>query len=129
MKLTTGHAHDLYAALITLDREDTLKFTADVRLKIATNINLLAPQAGAYERARVRVAADLNAANRVLPAEARRSDAELQADLAEGDASMRAAEVEVELKTFTRPDLKLDENQKLGGATLARLMPAIEGLE
>jgi hypothetical protein len=42
---------------------------------------------------------------------------------------LRAAEQGIDLKTAGRADFKLDENARIGGATLARLMPMIEKLE
>lgn len=126
MKLTVGAIHDIFLALTMMDRDEGTKFSADVRFKIGINWNLARPIAEAYERARNRALAGINAADRTLPEGTRRSDAELQADFAEADSGLRAASEDVSLRMFTRPDLKLDENLKIGGIMLARLAPIIE---
>lgn len=129
-KLTTGQVHDLFVAFSLLDREEDLKLTPDVRLKIAININLVKPHAEAYERVRTRALADVNRDNRARDPKERLSEPELQSDYAEKDAALRAAPAEVAgLKTLLKPDLRLDDNPKIGGMILARLWPILDGIE
>lgn len=129
MKLSLGAIHDLYVGLNMLERDEKLKLIADVRIKIAVNISRLKPLAAAYERAGARARADLQAANRELEGKAQRSDAELAADFADINEDLRNKVEDVDLKTFVRKDLRLDENDKIGGITLAQLLPIIDGLE
>ena len=130
MKLTTGNLHSLFVGLIALEDGETLKLTGDVRLKIAINRNLIEPYAAAYERARNRVAADLMKANRALPDKVRRSQNEIEVDLADVDVKMREKEEDVEkIKTLLKSELRLEDNLKITGAILAQIMPILDGVE
>jgi len=129
MQLTVGQIHNLYVGLTVLERNDKLKLTPDTRFKMAINLNVLEPVANGYERARTRALADLYRDNRKLEDKKQRTEAEIQADLADADAGLRAKKEEVELRMLSRTDLKLDENETLLHATLARLLPLVEGLE
>ena len=129
MQLTVGQIHNLYVGLTVLERNDKLKLTPDTRFKMAINLNVLEPVANGYERARTRALADLYRDNRKLEDKKQRTEAEIQADLADADAGLRAKTEEVELRMLSRTDLKLDENETLLHATLARLLPLVEGLE
>lgn len=130
MQLTIGQIHDLYVGLTLLDRDETVKLSADVRLKLAIDQNLIKPFADAYERSRTRALADLNMTNRKLEAKDQRSNAELEADFADANQELRAKPQDLEgVKTLARVDLKLDENSKVGGGLLARLLPILEKIE
>lgn len=125
--LTTGQLHDLYAKLSEFERLDGLKLAGETWVKLAINANALRPFAEAYERARTRVLGDLYRDNRELPAEKRRGEAEVQADFVAQDEALRAAEVDVPIKTILKADLRLDDNPKIAAA-LSRLIPIVDGL-
>lgn len=130
MPSTIGQIYDLYIGFTLLDRDESLKLSADTRLKLAININLLKPFAEAYERSRTRVLSDLNLVNRKLGAEEKRSEAELQADFADANEALRAATQDIDdLKMLARTDLKLDENTKISASLLARLLCIVEKIE
>lgn len=127
MQLTTGEIHTAYVGLTNLEQDQAVRLSGDVRMKIAIDRNRLEPIAVAYERARTRAFADLVAANR--EAQAKKSEAEIQAELAEQDATLRQQDNDVEVKTLLRSDLRLDDNPRITGVLLSQIMPILEGVE
>lgn len=127
MKLTYGQIHEAFLGLTALDHDD-IKLSGETHMSVAINLNAFKPYTIAYEKARFRTLADLNERNRGLPEKDRRSDAELQADFADADLAMRDKEVEVnEARKILKSDLRMSDNAKIRGGTIARLMPLLDG--
>lgn len=134
MKLTVGQIHNIFIGLSALDQQ-LEKAGPDVRMKIGINLSRARPIAEAFEKAQQGSIAQLSAAAADRPvdppetnagAQARQS--KLQNDMMDAIVSLRAAEEEVEIRVFQKADLNLDENPRVSGDTISRLMPIIEGL-
>jgi anti-sigma28 factor (negative regulator of flagellin synthesis) len=123
MKLSVGQIHDLYLGLSMLEQAPDVKLTGDVRIRIAIDINKLKPIASAYERARTRTFADLQ---KQATGATKKSDAEVQSELVEENEKIRGEEHELELRTFLKTDLRLDDNPKITGAMMAQIWPVLE---
>lgn len=129
-KLTLGQAHAVMAGLAALENIPDIKLDGATRLSIAINVNRLKPSVEAYERARLKTAAGLYAANRKPDGSTIRSEAEVQCDALEQDAAARVQETDdMPLKTIAKGDLKLSENPKITGAIIAQLMPILTDID
>lgn len=123
MKLRIGQAHTLLIGLKAMENDKELKLAGDTWIKIATIITALEPKATAYERASQRMLADLIRASRDEKGKPIRSDAEWRADHAEEDNKLREAELDIDLPTLLKADLRLSDNP---GLRLSAILPIIE---
>lgn len=122
MKLQTGQAYALLIALKAMENDKELKLAGETWIKVATIINALQPAAAAYERASQRVQADLIRDSRDATGKPVRSIEEWRADHADRDAELRETEIEIDLPTFLKADLRLSDNPSL---RLSALLPVI----
>ncbi len=129
-KLPIGTLHELFAGLQVVDTADGTTLAGEVRLSIAINLNKLRPLIEAYERTRQRTYLDIS--KKILGDNERETPAQrekLQATFATENDKLRAGEHDVDLERIDVADLKLDENTKINSATLAQLMPILDGVE
>ena len=133
MKLTIGQIHNIFVGLTALDQQ-LEKAVPAVRLKIGINLNRVRPIAEAFEKAQQRSIAQLSteAATKQsgcppeTSAEVQARQSNLQNDMMDAIVGLRAAEEEIEVKTFQQAELNLDENPRVSGDTISRLMPVLD---
>ncbi len=123
MQITSGQAHDIVAALSSLEDHE-IKLSGETILYMAISLNKLRYIAAAYEQARTRMLADIvkesqssGAANQVT-----------EATFVEAEAKLRETEHEVDIKTIDINSLDLANNPKIRPVTIARLMPILTGV-
>jgi len=135
--LNIGEIHNLFIGLSALEKDDNVKLTGAVRLKIAIDLNRCRPVAEAYETARAKMFAEISkrfaeriaAAEAKGPTQAKPTIAEHELERVLEDQKMRAEVGHVELRTLVQSDLRLEENPRITGAMIAMILPVLEGIE
>lgn len=131
MKLNVGIAADLYSGLVSLDALD-LKLSAEVRLKLAVNMDKLKPIVRKFEVRNNKILADLQAKARQANAGSDRpvvTEAQIMADFADRIEAVKDEEVELKLWRIELKSLALETNTRLRPQVLANLMPILSGVE
>lgn len=129
MKFTLGQIDDAFAGLTVLNNEESIKLTSEACIKVAINSNLLKPIVQGHNIARFKYIAELNKKNRGLGDSEKRTNAELEADLAVWEETERAKEHDIDVRTFLKADLRLADNPKINGGVIAKLWPILEGMD
>lgn len=134
--ISMGDIHNLYIGLTTLEKDESVKLTGEVRLKVAINLNRLRPYAEAYETARTKVFAEIGKRYARAAAETegkgsavKLTVAEHECERADEDQKLRRKEEHVELRSLLQSDLRLEENPRITGAMMALIFPILEGVE
>lgn len=126
MKITVGDAHDLQSALLHLD---DASLDPSAYLKVAININLLKPIVQGYETGAKRALATAQGVRRPDGA-FDKSAAQVDAEFSEANARLRETEVELDLRTLLKPELRLADNgNKMNGSVIAKLWPILGEME
>jgi hypothetical protein len=120
MKISAGGAHDLFVGLNMLEQAPEVSLEGMVRLKVAINMNILRPYAAAYELARTKGLAQIEAQ--------RKNQSEGQVEFMEMDAGLRAEPLDLDLKTLSVADLKLETNKRVTGPLIAQLATILTDL-
>lgn len=115
MKISNGDAYNLLVALNTVDQDARTKLSGTTRFAIALNINLLRPSMLAFERAREAARAPFAALAPLAQ----------QAEISKADQPLFDEELEVDLRRFTKAELRLDDNERITGQMIASLAPII----
>lgn len=119
MELTNADAQRLLMGCRSIDADEGTKLDADVRMKIAVNINRLMPNMQAFER----VYGSLQAALQIV------NGTPIDAKVMQEITKLSDQTDNYKLKKISLADLKLKDNPKIKADVVARLAPIIRDFD
>lgn len=127
MKIVNVDAQRLLMGLRSIDSDESTNLDAEIRMKIAININRLMPNVQAFER----IASQIQARMSGNGHEGSNGSAVLNTGLAVMQELQRLSEgsEDYNLKKLTVAELKLKDNPKIKSDIIARLAPIIKDFD